>query len=183
MQALITGLQALFFLQNWNSFSPLISVFLLIIYEIRFFIFVVIIAIFGFSNAFFLIGQNQIYFTHIEIGNEPSYASQRGSFQYLFELTAFAGTEVDNFTPSADGSDSQQPVLVILLLMASFLLCLHLLNMLIGMMGDIQSRSLENKSKLRLSFKLSVVINYWWLNPLQNQKERYLVVATQAKNQ
>lgn len=56
MQALITSIQALFFLQNWDSFSPLISVFLLIIYEIRFFIFVVIIAMFGFSNAFFLIG-------------------------------------------------------------------------------------------------------------------------------
>jgi hypothetical protein len=52
-------------------------------------------------------------------------------------MAAFAAAEIDDFNVSADGQDSEEPILVTLLAIATFLLCLHLLNMLIGMMGEI----------------------------------------------
>ena len=111
-----------------------------IIYEIRYFILIVIIANFGFMNAYYLLGKNQLHFEKVPIGSHPLYSTIKGAFQYSFLLFGFTEAGLSNFTVSADKTNNMQVYLWVVFVLATFVLCLHLLNMLIGIMGDIQTQ-------------------------------------------
>lgn len=62
----------------------------------------------------------------------PSYSSMYGSLSHVY-LLAFGDFDTDSYEM---GDGSMTPISWIFFLMASFILCLHLLNMLIAIMGE-----------------------------------------------
>ena len=60
-----------------------------------------------------------------------------GAIQNRIILIRYTEVGVSNFTLSADKSNNTEIYLWILFVLATFSLCLHLLNMLIAIMGDI----------------------------------------------
>ena len=76
-------------------------------------------------------------FDKIPIGSHPMYCTLTGSIQYAFYLFSFTEVGVSNFTASADGTNTMENQLWCVFIVATFVLCLHLLNMLVAIMGDI----------------------------------------------
>ena len=72
------------------------------------------------------------------MGDHPAYTTLVGALRYVFDMTYFGQVGVENFTKSVDGNDSQESVLWLIFVLATFTLCFHLLNMLIAIMGDVQ---------------------------------------------
>jgi len=52
-----------------------------------------------------------------------------------------------------------------------------LLNLLIALMGQVQSHEMENQHRLQQQHKLQIIIDNWWINPLANKNIKYLVTA------
>ena len=94
--------KALFFLQLRDDISPLIGIIFKIIFEIRYFLVTLCFTLFGFSNAFYLLGRNQLQFDKIPIGSHPMYCTLVGAIQYGFYLLSFTEVGVSNFTLSSD---------------------------------------------------------------------------------
>jgi hypothetical protein len=69
----------------------------------------------------------------------PEYATYLGSFNHVY-LSSLGEFETDTYYDNPMTS-----VLIFLFLAMSFLMCIHLLNMLIAIMGDIFSTNKENK--------------------------------------
>lgn len=76
---LCVSLKALFFLQLSENMSLLIGTIFKILYEIRYFLFVLFFAIAGFGNAFYLMGRNQMQFEKIPVGSHPMYGTWMGA--------------------------------------------------------------------------------------------------------
>ena len=69
-------------------------------------------------------------------------------------------------------------VLWILFALASFLLLLHLLNMLIAIMGETFAVNNEVKQVQQLKAHLTFVIENWWIDPIEEKnKIKYLICA------
>ena len=92
-----------------------------------------VIAVFAFSNAYFLIGQNQIQFDALKDSEKPMYVSFIGSLQFIYLM---ALGEVDEAGNYGNGTGGHYFTLWILFMMTSFTLIVHMLNMLIAIMGN-----------------------------------------------
>ena len=63
-------------------------------------------------------------------------------------------------------------------ILASFMLLIHLLNMLIAIMGETFSNNNEIKHKTTIQSHLRFVLNNWWRRPIPNEKKVvYLITA------
>jgi hypothetical protein len=63
-------------------------------------------------------------------------------------------------------------------LVGVFVMCVHLLNMLVGMMGNIQGIESEKRQMYNLKYKLNVVVDNWWINAINPNGLKYLISAT-----
>lgn len=63
-----------------------------------------------------------------------------------------------------------------------FVMIIHLLNMLIGMMGDIQSKETEMREMHLLKYKLNVVVDNWWIKAIDPQGLKYIISATKKED-
>lgn len=62
--------------------------------------------------------------------------------------------------------------------LASFILLIHLLNMLIAIMGETFSNNNEIKHKTTIQSHLRFVLNNWWRDPIKDKtKVVYLITA------
>jgi len=125
-----------------------------------------------------MIGQNQMMFDKIEVGNEPRYTTFGGSLAYI-RLVTLGEFEVDSYVV---GSASQKPWLMILFVFASFVLIIVLISMLVAIMGDTFNYNREIKNLVLMKSKLKFVIdNFWIANALGNEEEKkkctYLITA------
>ena len=62
------------------------------------------------------------------------------------------------------GNNRQTPFAVALFVLGSFILCIHLLNMLIAIMGDVFLDSNESKEKLKMKEQLRLCLDKWKYN-------------------
>lgn len=69
----------------------------------------------------------------------PGYSTYFGAFDHVY-LSSFGEFDIEPYS-----DNPMQAYLVILFIAMSFLMCIHLLNMLIAIMGDIFSTTKENK--------------------------------------
>lgn len=86
------------------------------------------------------------------------------------------GADDDYF---ARGKRSQELVLWLLFLLATFTLCIHLLNMLIAIMGETFAKNSEAADQNRMREHLLFIMDNWGLDPLGDRKTKinYLVTA------
>jgi hypothetical protein len=63
--------------------------------------------------------------------------------------------------------------------MGSFILLVHMLNMLVAIMGDVFARNREVEKQLQLKNKLKFVVDNQWADPFGKEKEsiKYIIAA------
>ena len=178
--ALIVWSKIMFFLQLSDRFAPLVQVIYAIIWEIRYFAMLMTIVVFGFANAFYLLGVNQMAFDGIKVGMHPEYSTPKGSLIYIFKLVTYLDAGLDFFYLSATTPyrNTMSQFLWFFWTTGVFFTIVHLLNMLIGMMGNIQSLETEKRKMYNLKYKLNVVVDNWWINAINPHGLKYLISAT-----
>ena len=122
----------LYFFALYEKMSHLIQIIFKVFKDILPFIVITLIVMFSFANSFWIIGQNQMQFDKIIVGNEPRYTTFGGSLAYI-RLVTLGEYEVDSYT---QGSASQKRILFVLFVMSSFVLIIVLISMLVAIMGD-----------------------------------------------
>ena len=132
-----------------------------------------IIILFSFSNAFYLIARNQTAGQSQAVIDNIEYATFTGSFLHVYRL-ALGDFNLDMYS---EGNDNYL-VLIMFWTFASFLLLIHLLNMLIAIMGETFSVNNEVKDVQMLRSHLQFVMDNWWINPIEDKATiKYLITA------
>lgn len=135
-----------------------------------------VMIIFSFANAFYLIGKNQLQFDNIATGDRPLYTTMIGSLQYIYMLML---GEVGNTGMFEVGDASNSEYLWVLFLFGSFVIIIHLINMLVALMGDTFNKMKEVQQETKMKMKLNFVIDNWYMNAIGKKKEKigYLITA------
>ena len=60
MVAVLIWTKSLYFMQLIDQVAPLVHIIMMIFWDIRFFIVTMMIAVFAFANAFYMLGKNQV---------------------------------------------------------------------------------------------------------------------------
>jgi len=174
--AIVVWSKAFYFLQLIDDIAPMVHIIFKVFSDIRYFVLTLVIAIFAFSNAFYLLGRNQIQFDEITEDEKPPYATLFGSFKYIYML---ALGEVGGIDQYEIGTPHHTILLWVLFIMTSFVLILHMLNMLVAIMGNTFANNTEVEAQNKMKSKLRFVIDNWWIDAIGQEKHRicYLVAA------
>lgn len=118
----------------------------------------------------------------IPVGSHPVYSTIKGSIIYIFKLVAFLDPGLDNFSRSAriPPQNSMYFYLWLFWIVGVFVMIIHLLNMLIGMMGNIQGEETAKRQMYSLKYKLNVVVDNWWINAIDPKGLKYIISATKC---
>jgi len=153
--------------------SPLIESVFVILNDMSYFLLIFIIGIFAFSEAFYTIGKNQAMLKEEELDNagiphnpmeyEPSYATIGGALSDTY-MSALGQLDISEY-----GGSPMTPILYVLFILLSFIMCIHLLNMLIAIMGQSFDRNAEIADSNRKINQLEFVVNNWWIHPIKNK--------------
>ena len=101
-----------------------------------------------------------------------------GSFRFLYQMCL---GEVGNFDFYERGDNpSHIQILWTLFVLCSFIIIVHMMNMLIAVMGQVQGEYLDNEMQVILKNKLNFVITNWkYVDPIGSDKQHinYLIAA------
>ena len=97
-------------------------------------------------------------------------------------LVLLGAGDVGPFTKAGENKQpSQVVILQFLFILSTFMLLIHLLNMLIAMMGETFGNFNAIKSEIKVRDHLSFVMDNWYLNDLSIGKDikfmKYIVTA------
>jgi hypothetical protein len=130
---MVLWVKLLYFLKLIDKASPLIQTLFQIVIETRTFMFTIVIFIFAFANAFWLLGRNQFQFDYIMSEETPKYSTFGGALEFIYNVCL---GEVGDYPVFELGEEpAQYRYLWILYIGATFFLIVHMLNMLIAIMG------------------------------------------------
>ena len=124
----------LYFMQLLDDIAPYVNIIFVIFNDIQYFMAVFVIALIAFTNAFYLIGRNQLSYTQ-EGEDAPSYSSLIGAAHHVYT------SSLGEFDTQAYFDNDMSPILACLFICLSFFMCIHLLNMLIAIMGESFSKN------------------------------------------
>lgn len=104
----------------------------------------------------------------------PSYENWVGALQNIY-LLGLGDFNTDDYE-MGDGSSGW--ILWLFFVISSFLLLIHLLNMLIAIMGETFSQNNEIKKKAQIRNHLRFVLDNSWMEPIENKdKITYLITS------
>ena len=168
------------FLALWkDELSHLVRIISKIFHDIAYFLFPIGIAILAFANAFYLLGKNQVQFDDIEPELYPPYHQLLGAIKYSCLVS------LGEFSPDAALFDlgskpSHSGALGFIFTLATFVLCIHLLNMLIAIMGATFAENSDAADENRMRERLRVVMANWSNRAFadwERKRIKYLVTA------
>lgn len=158
---LIIFYKILYYLKQFSYFTTYIDSFMEILREIKFFAILVFYAIIAFTASFYLLGKNQLQYgelTNAEAENVIEYAYfTKGIWTVYAMMLGYMESQAEFFV----GNQEEQMWLQIVYYIASFLLIIHLLNMLIAIMGNQLSNNTQNQRLIRQQEKLRFVLDKW----------------------
>jgi hypothetical protein len=173
-------LRLFYFLQLIDEMAPLIRIILLVLDDIIYFIVILVILVFAFSNSFYLMFKIQALETgesalDEESMNYPDYDSSFKAFIHVYKI-ALGDFQNDMYYETGD---KNWFTLTLLWAGCSALLAVHLMNMLIAIMGDTFTINNDTKHITVLKQHLNFVLSNWYKKPIKNQERiRYLITAT-----
>mmetsp|Transcript_1931 Transcript_1931/g.2769 ORF Transcript_1931/g.2769 Transcript_1931/m.2769 type:complete len:142 (+) Transcript_1931:6574-6999(+) len=138
--------KVLYYLKLLESLSRHIDIFFDIIAKILSFMILFVGTIFAFSNAYYMIGRNQIQYGEVPIDLDIPYATFSGAIWEMWNL-CIGGFDNKSFFK---GNDSESFYGVVLFCLATFILLIHLLNMLIAIMSDEFTKNNEIKDQIKI---------------------------------
>ena len=83
---LIIYSKSVYFLSLIDNVAPLIDIIVKIMFDIKWFIVVFVLATYSFIAAFHCLGLNQVQFDKIDDANTPPYSTKSGSAMYMWML-------------------------------------------------------------------------------------------------
>jgi len=100
-----------------------------------------------------------------------------GSLIYIYMMTRGEVGGIDLY--ELGDSPSHKLVLWILFILASFVLLVHLLNMLVAIMGNTFAINREVSEQNKMKSKLKFIIDNWWFDAIGEDRNRicYLITA------
>ena len=147
-----------------------------------FFMFIFCITIFMTSNCFYLIGRNQLFFDEITVKEYEEtpipYTDIRKAIWYIWLLT-LGEFNYDCFWL---GNANSSFYLIFVFCIATFMMIIHLLNMLIAIMGNTFENRNHIAHNIRTRDHLKFVIENWELNECFDNKEQYKYIVTAYKS-
>ena len=168
-----------------DEIAPFVEIIIRIVVDIYYFLIVVVVSLIFFGCSFYLIAQNQVDVDGADENDIP-YFTLGGCFWYMYLVLLGAG-EVDAFALSrkdesgSNQNGTQEGILQFLYILSTFMLLIHLLNMLIAMMGETFGNFNEIKAQIKVRDHLSFVMDNWYLNGLSIGKDiefmKYIVTA------
>jgi len=169
--------KALYFLKLNDRIAPLIFILVRILSDIRYFMFVFLIILAAYMVAFYLIGQVQLDQVPAEADN-IRYATVYGSFQYMWYIS-IGELSADDALFDKNKSTLTYLVLWLLFVTATFLVLIHMLNMLIAIMSETFTVNNESEQETRLKEHLQFVVDNWWTIETEGNRKgfNYLVCA------
>ena len=104
----------------------------------------------------------------------PSYETWDGALQNIY-LLGLGDFNTDDYG-MGDGSSGW--ILWLLFITSSFILLIHLLNMLVAIMGETFAQNNEIKKKAQIRNHLRFVLDNSWMEPIENKdKITYLITS------
>lgn len=104
----------------------------------------------------------------------------RGALRYVY-LMVLGETGADDHNYSKGNQPSNTSILWLFFILFTLIVCVHMLNMLIAIMGESFSQNKESEQVNRIKEHLNFVLYNWALNPIQEDKNNgstnYLVSA------
>ena len=108
----------------------------------------------------------------------PSYESWAGALKNIY-LLGLGDFNTDDYE-MGDGSSSF--ILWLFFIVSSFILLIHLLNMLIAIMGETFGQNNEIKKKTQIRNHLRFVLDNSWMEPIDDkEKITYLITSYLSK--
>lgn len=133
-----------------------------------------------FAGCFYLLGQNQLHFDALKATDEIPYLTQSDSIWYIYMMILGNGE-----TGSFDlGKASESTNLYIVFTFATFVLLIHLLNMLIAIMGETFGARAAVGEQIRVKDNLQFVMDNWHLMDFalnyKTDQVKYIMAAFSA---
>lgn len=193
IQRILSSIAIFFFLTKLTYYmklvdeiAPFVEIIIRIVVDIYYFLIVVVVSLIFFGASFFLIGQNQVDVDGASPDDIPYY-TLNGSIWYMYLVLLGAG-DVGSFSAAGkDKEGTQEGILKGLYILSTFMLLIHLLNMLIAMMGESFGEFNSIKAQIKVRDHLSFVMDNWYLNDLSIGKDikfmKYIVTAFLVKGE
>lgn len=179
--AVLIWTKSLYYMQLSDHMAPLVLIIFKVFFDIKWFILTLSIAIFAFSNSFYLLGKNQIMYDELSKEEYPPYATVIGSLEYMY-LMALGEIQADGDF-FAKGKATQELLLWLLFLFATLTIILHLMNMLIAIMGETFSNNNLVEEENRLREHLKFIVENQWIDALGEQKNKVIYLVTAFLNE
>lgn len=182
-------------MQLVDEISPLVAIIIKIFSDITVFVFITVIFLFAFANAFYKIGLNQLEFDKIEVEEfifedeiklkkkmVPLYTTLMGAYKWIYYLSL--GTFSHKEFKFGENSN-HKTILGFLFVIATFTIVVHMMSMLIAIMGDTFTQNQQVEEQLLLKGKLKFIIDNWYLNALGDDKQRikFIITALMSENE
>jgi len=136
---IVMGLKIMYYLKLIPMLTKHIEAFFDIAASIGTFIVMFLLFILAFSIAFWILGRNQIQYDNLASNEDPDYATFWSALWYVWNI-CIGNASGDSFflgdNASIEKSTWNHTYLIILFIIATFILLIHLLNMLIAIMSD-----------------------------------------------
>jgi hypothetical protein len=144
------------------------------------FLLVCILSVIVVANLFYLVGQHQIDYDHVD-ESKIDYSTPLNAFWWSWNM-ALGLSGIQSFN---EGSDTTKIVLMILFFICSFFIVILLLNLLIAIMGNTFNTNSSVSRLLLIGEHLEFVMYNWYLTPyVIKDKDRiqYLITAFNSAN-
>lgn len=105
----------------------------------------------------------------------PGYTTLMGSMQHVF-LLALGEFNLEDY--DLGGNKYDYFVLWMLFVAASFVLLIHLLNMLIAIMGESFAQNNEQKAVRRSQSHLRFVLDNMWFDAIENKSKMIYLITS-----
>lgn len=170
--------KSLYFLRLIGEIAPLIDIIFTILSDIKYFMAIYLISQLAFVFAFYSIGKNQEQLAGGDEDLIPPYANMLGAVTHVY-LASLGEFDVEFYF-----GHQMTVICMIVFLFLSFFMCIHMLNMLIAIMGEIFSNNNENKESKKKMSQLAFVVENWWIDPILDKKQIvYLLAAFKIDDQ
>ena len=134
LAAIFVWLKSFYFFEMNEQMTPIIQTIFKSLVDVLLFGFVLVIAMFSFSYSFYLVGRNQIQYDSPTEEAVPRYWTLPGSFEFIYETSlGEVGMSNDYFEA---GDVKHNLSLWILFIISTFVLIIHMMNMLIAILTN-----------------------------------------------
>ena len=180
----IIYVKAGYFLSLIDSIAPLMDNIAQVFWDIRYFIFVLVLQLIAFASCFYLLGQNQLQFDNISEEELATVGVKYDTFIHSIWYVYYnyiLGTK--NYSSFDLGDATQTPLLYILFIWASTYMLMILLRMLIAIMGNTFTTRNKVAKMVKVKDHLRFVMDNWHLRDyaLKDKSQiQYIVCALSA---